>query len=122
MAPPPIQAGTWGTLKAPVATTTVSHRHSPWFVVTRYSPLVRRTEETGVPDSTGAAITFRVVGDEVDDLGHRHEAVGVAAAVGVAGEAALPVRREQTERIPPLGPPRVGDLAPFEDYMVDGAL
>ena len=56
----------------------------------------------------GRGDLLRIPGDEVDDLWHRHEAVGIVALVRVARQPALPVRREQTERIPPLRPPRVG--------------
>src|SRR5580700_3779194 len=52
------KAGTCATLNAPVARTTVWHRHSPWSVVTWYPLSVRRTDVTLVPDSTGAAIAF----------------------------------------------------------------
>ena len=58
----------------------------------------------------------------VDDLGHRHEAVGIVAVVAEAGQPALPVRREQAQRVPALGPPRVGDLAALEHHVVDRAL
>ena len=56
------------------------------------------------------------------DLGHRDEAVGIVALVAEAGQPALPVGREQAERVPALGPPRVGDLAALEHHVVDGAL
>ena len=38
----------------------------------------------------------------VDDLGHRHVPVGVGARVAEAGQAALPVRRQQPQRVPAL--------------------
>ena len=57
-----------------------------------------------------------------DDLGHRHEAVGVVAVVAPAGQPGLPVRREQAERVPALGPPRVRHLTALEDHVVDRAL
>ena len=60
--------------------------------------------------------------DERDRLGHRPEAVRIVALVAVTRQPALPVRREQRERIPALGAPGVGDLAALEDDMVDRAL
>ena len=68
------------------------------------------------------AVDPRVVVDELDDLGHRHVPVEVITVIGMAGEAALAVRREQPERVPALGPPRVRDLTAFEDHMVDRVL
>jgi hypothetical protein len=44
-------------LQAPLATTTVRHRISPWFVVTRYPSSVRLTDVTSVPVRTGACET-----------------------------------------------------------------
>ena len=60
--------------------------------------------------------------DEGDGLGHRAEAVGIVALIAVAGQPALPVGREQAQRVPPLRLPRVGHLAALEDHMVDRAL
>src|SRR5258708_21378786 len=54
----PEKAGTRATLNAPVATTTVSQRHSPRFVMTEYPALQGRTDVTAVPPCTWAAITF----------------------------------------------------------------
>ena len=79
----------------------------------------RRHRRTGL-DRGGDVLG--VAGDEVDDLWHRHEPVGVVTLIGVAGEPALPVGREQAQRIPPLRPPRVGDLAALDHHVVDGAL
>src|SRR4051812_41440586 len=51
---PSASAGTCGLLNAPVASTTVSHCHSPSSVVTSYPPLLWRTDVTDVPVWTGA--------------------------------------------------------------------
>ena len=51
-------AGTRGMLNAPDASTTVRQSHTPWSVVTRYPPSVRRTDVTVVPVCTGASISF----------------------------------------------------------------
>jgi hypothetical protein len=37
----------------------------------------------------------------------------------MARETALPVGREQAQGIPPLAPPRIGDLATLEDDVID---
>ncbi len=58
--------------------------------------------------------------DELDDLGHCHEPVDILTVVREARQSGLPVRREQPQRIPPLGPPRVRDLTPLEHDVVDG--
>ena len=60
--------------------------------------------------------------NEVDDLGHRHEAVGVRALVTIARQPALPVRRQQAQGVPAFMPPGVGHLAALEDHVVDRAL
>ena len=52
------KSGTRGRLNAPVARTTVGHRHSPWSVTTRYPSSVRLTEVTVVSACTGASIRF----------------------------------------------------------------
>src|SRR6185295_1536579 len=59
--------------------------------------------------------------DERDCFGHRAEAVGIRTVVAVARKPALPVGREQPQRIPALRFPRVGDLTPLEDHVVDRA-
>jgi hypothetical protein len=64
----------------------------------------------------------RVARDEAGDVGRAHVAVGVAAVVSMARQAAHPVRRQQAQRLPALGAPRVGDLAALDDDMVDRAL
>ena len=98
-------AGTLGTLNAPVASTTVAAL--PLALVGDRDPVltssVRRTEVTVVAVWTGAATCFAYADDELDDLGHGHEAVGFVAVVRVPGQPALPVGREETERIPSLG-------------------
>ena len=53
---------------------------------------------------------------------HRHEAVGIGALVAIAGQPALPVRRQQPQRVPALAPPGVGDLAALEHHVIDRAL
>ena len=62
-----------------------------------------------------------VVVDQLDDLGHRHEPVGITP-IGEAGQAGVPARREQPQRVPPLGPPRVGHPAALQHDVVDRAL
>ena len=57
--------------------------------------------------------------DELDHLGHRHEAVGIAAVITIAGQPALPVWREEPQRIPTLAPPGVGHLAALEHHVID---
>ena len=53
-----MSAGTLGALQAPLASTTVRQRKSPWFVATWYPASVRFTEvtvvcvRTGAPDNT----------------------------------------------------------------------
>ena len=77
----------------------------------------RRLGLYGRADRVGVAL------DERDDLGHRHVAVGVVAFVPIVRQAALPVRREQRERIPPLGLPSVRQGATLEgDMDVQGIL
>ena len=56
------------------------------------------------------------------DLGHRHVAVGIRAVVAIAGQPALPVRREQPQRVPALAAPGVRDLAALEHDVIDRAL
>ena len=57
--------------------------------------------------------------DERDDLGHRHVPVRVFAVVGQSGQPALPVGREQPQRVPALRLPRVRDVAALEHDVVD---
>ena len=65
---------------------------------------------------------LRVALDERGDLRSGHVAVRVVAAVGVAGQPAHPVGREQAERVPALRTPRARHLAAFEHDVVDAAL
>ena len=67
----------------------------------------------------------------LDDLRADHEAVRVGAAepaplvvpaVGEVRELALPVRRDQAERLPPVGLPGVADLVALEHEVVDPRL
>jgi hypothetical protein len=51
-----LTAGTTGTLKAPLATTTARHCHAPSFVATRYPSACVSTEVTVVFVRTGAAM------------------------------------------------------------------
>ncbi len=64
----------------------------------------------------------RVLIDKLDDLGHRHESIGIAARICVPRQSALPVRRQQPQRIPALVAPGVGDLAALEHDVLDGTL
>ena len=57
--------------------------------------------------------------DELDHFAHRHVAVGVRAFVAKARQAALPVGREQPQRVPALAPPGVRHLAALEHDVVD---
>ena len=112
--------GRWATLHAPVATTTDRALQQPSLVVTSYPldlgahPGDRRAGLHRGVDDLGVPL------DERDDLGHRHEAVGVGAVVAETGEPALPVRREQPQGVPPLRLPRVGDLTALQHDVVDG--
>ena len=47
-------------------------------------------------------------------------AVGVVPVVAEAGEPALPVRCEQSQRVPALRLPRVRDLTALQQDVVDG--
>ena len=59
---------------------------------------------------------------ELDHLGHRHEAVGIDALVAIAGQSALPVGRQQPQRVPAFAAPGVGHLAALEHHVIDRAL
>jgi hypothetical protein len=59
---------------------------------------------------------------ELDQLADGHEPVGVLAVVGETRQPRLPVGREQAQRIPALGLPRIGDLAPLQHHMLDRLL
>jgi hypothetical protein len=60
--------------------------------------------------------------DEIDHLAHRHVAVRIGAVVAKAGQAALPVRREQPQRVPALAPPGVRNFPALEHQMIDRPL
>ena len=91
-------------------------------MVTRYPSSARRTDVTVVPHDTGAAISLAYAAMKSTTSDMRHEPVGVVAVVRVAGEPALPIGRQQAQRIPSLASPRVGDLVSFEDDVVDRTL
>ena len=74
---------------------------------------------TFVPVRTGARETAGEARDELDHLAHRHVAVGIGAVVAKARQAALPVGREQPQRVPALAPPGVRHLAALEHDVVD---
>ena len=65
---------------------------------------------------------FRVAGDEVDDLGQRPIAVRVVAVVAEPRQPALPVGSQQTQQVPSLGAPAMGDFAALQQDMVDRTL
>ena len=56
-----------------------------------------------------------------DDLVARHEAVGVVAVVGAAGELHRPVRRHQAEAVPAPAP-GLADATLLEDDVGDARL
>ncbi len=65
---------------------------------------------------------LRGVGGEVlDDLAHRHIAARIAAAIRMAWKPALPVRREEAQRIPALVAPGVRHLTALEQDVIDRA-
>ena len=73
----------------------------------------------------GAGVDGRIDGggiplEEADELVPGHETVGIAGFVSETRESRLPVRSEQGERVPPLRPPGVGNVAAFEHDVVDG--
>src|ERR1044071_5964103 len=70
----------------------------------------------------GRGDPLRVPLQESNRLGHRAIPVGIVSLVAVAREPAQPVRREQAQRIPALGLPRVRHLTALEDHVVDRAL
>ncbi len=70
----------------------------------------------------GAHRRVRDAGEAIDEGGHlarRHVAVGLRAVVGVARQAALPVGREQAQRVPALAAPGVRHLPALEHEVVD---
>ena len=80
------------------------------------------TDVTVVCVRTGAPRHRGEARDEVDHLGHRHVAVGIRAVVAIAGQSALPVGRQQPQRVPALAPPGVRHLAALEHDVIDRAL
>jgi hypothetical protein len=73
------------------------------------------------PGPEGRVAVLRVALEERDELRDRHEAVRVVAVVRQAGQARLPVRRQQPQRVPALGAPGVRDLAALEHDVVHAA-
>ena len=55
----------------------------------------------------------------INDFAGGHESVRIRALVVKARQAALKVGREQAQRIPPLAPPRIGDVAALEHDVID---
>jgi hypothetical protein len=64
----------------------------------------------------------RIVLEVADYLVADHEAVRISALIGVAGELALPVRRNQAERVPTPYLPLVSDLVRLDDDVLHAAL
>ena len=60
--------------------------------------------------------------DKADRLRHRAESIRIVSLIAVSWEATLPVGREQAQRVPPLGLPRVGHRASLENDVIDRAL
>jgi hypothetical protein len=65
---------------------------------------------------------LRVVRKEVDNLGQRSVAVGIVALVVVSRQPALPVGRQQVQRIPALGAPAMRHLAALEHHVINRPL
>ena len=65
---------------------------------------------------------LRIGHDEVDDLWQRAIAIRVVAVVAEARQPALPVGSQQTQQVPSLGAPAMGDFTTFQQDMVDGTL
>ena len=57
--------------------------------------------------------------EEGDGLGGGHVPVGRVARVAATGQVGHPVRRQQPQRVPPLGPPRVARPPALEHDVVD---
>src|SRR5207248_7145890 len=72
----------------------------------RYALADRRPEPVGIAFEIG------------DDLGFGHEAVGVIAVVGMAGQLHRPVRGDQAEALPPVTP-GLTDSSLLENDMLD---
>jgi len=60
--------------------------------------------------------------DVLHDLVLHHEAVGIVARIGKAGQLALPVRRDEREAVPAFGAPRMADAMPLEHDVIDAVL
>ena len=60
--------------------------------------------------------------DERDHLRRGHVTVWIRTVVAIAGQASLPVRRQQAQGVPALAPPGVGDLTAIEHEMIDPVL
>ena len=88
----------------------------------REAVAVEPEAEDGAVLGHGRGGRGRVVVEVGHDLPGRHEAVGVGTGVGPARQPAHPVRAEQPERVPALGPPALGDAAALEHDVVDAAL
>ena len=91
-------------------------------MATWYPSSVCLTEVTVVCVRTGAADTTAKREMNSITSRHRHVAVGIRAVVAIAGQPALPVGRQQPQRVPALAPPGVRDLAALEHHVIDRAL
>src|SRR4029077_1224428 len=60
-----------------------------------------------------------VARDERDNLADAHIAVRIRPLVAIARQTALPVRREEPQRIPAFVPPGIRYLSALEDDLVD---
>ena len=120
------QGGTQHRHRRPVAGTARDH-HGPaadltlvgGHVVAVVSTAHRRDHDSGADGR------LRLLGealDQPDDLGHRQVAVRVRPVVRQPGQVALPVGREQPQRVPTLVAPRVRHLAALEHDVVDRPL
>ena len=120
--PAPRRARTarWARLQAPLAMTTQRQREARrgWWRRDSPSSVARDGRHRRVV-RTGACETRGEARDELDHLAGGHVAVGIGAVVVMPGQAALPVGREQAQRVPALAPPRVGDLAALEHDVID---
>ena len=66
---------------APLASTTARHRHVAAIGLDAVAVVARRDRRDGRAGPHRRADASRVAVDELDDLGHRHEAVGIGAVV-----------------------------------------